>query len=72
MNDYRTLTILGECLEELEAAAERVEQLMDQGTGRNVVRYQIIGDDRRQPWDSGYITDEALQELQLGYIVIPA
>lgn len=72
MNEYRTLTILGECLEELEAAAERVEQLMDQGTGRNIISYQLIGDARRQPWDSGYITDDALAELEQGYIIIPA
>lgn len=70
--EYHEFTICGECLEELEGAAERVEDFMNRGTGRNIISYQLIGDARRQPWDSGYITDDALAELEQGYIIIPA
>lgn len=66
----KEFTIIGESLEALEYAAERVEAYMDEKIGNNVIHYQIMGELRRMPWDSGYITDEALKELNMGFIVV--
>lgn len=60
---------MGDCLEELELAAERVEAYMDRRTGNNAICYQIIGEPQRMPWDIGYITDEDLEELQQAFII---
>lgn len=56
--------------EELEEAADKVDSLMDQGAGLNEIRYQIMGDPEPLPFDTGYITDSALEELQRGFIVV--
>lgn len=68
----KEFTVCGESLEELEYAVERVEAYMDKRTGNNVINYQIIGEPQRMLWDSGYITDEDLEELQLGFIIVQA
>ena len=69
---HKEFTIWGEALEELERAVDRVDAYMDQRAGDNVIRYQIMGEPQHMPWDSGYITDEALEELQQGFIISQA
>lgn len=65
----RSYTIWGESIEELEEAVERVESCMNDKTGKIEIRYQVIGSLNPLPWDTGYITDEALRELQCNFIM---
>lgn len=68
-NMHKEFTIWGEDLEELEMAVDRVDAYMDKKTGDNIIRYQIMGKSQCMPWDSGCITDEALEDLQQGFII---
>ena len=68
----KEFTVWGEGLEELEMAVDRVDAYMDKKTGDNIIRYQIMGKPQRMPWDSGYITDADLEELQQGFIISQA
>lgn len=63
-------TVWGENMDELEDAVRDVEGYMDKQTGSNAISYQIIGEDIPLPWDTGYITDEALKNLQQRYIIV--
>lgn len=63
-------TVWGECLEVLDLAAERVCDYMDKKIGRNAIHYQIIGQPQRLPYDTGFITDADLAEMQLGFIIV--
>lgn len=70
MNNIKEFTVWGEDLEELNRAVEKVDCYMNRKIGDNVIIYRIIGEEKPQPWDSGYITDEALEELQQGFIIV--
>ena len=43
MENFKRFTVWGECLEELERAAERIDAYMNGGKGRNIINYQVIG-----------------------------
>ena len=65
-------TICAETIDELFLASERVDALMDiNGSGRNAIYYQIIGQQQPAPIDTGFITDESLRELAQGFLVSP-
>lgn len=66
----KVFTVLGECLEELELAAERIDAYMGKKIGHNAIHYQIIGQPQQLPYDTGFITDAALEEMQLGFILV--
>lgn len=66
----KDFTVLGECLEELKLAVERVDAYMDKKIGRNAIHYQIIGQPQRLWYDTGFITDADLAEMQLGFIIV--
>ena len=69
-NDFRRYTVWGENAAELELAADKVDAYMNGGKGRNIIYYQIIGAETPLPYDCGFITDAALEELGLGFIVV--
>ena len=66
----KDFTVLGECLEELNLAVESVGAYIDRRIGHNAIRYQIIGQPQRLPYDTGFITDADLAEMQLGFIIV--
>lgn len=72
MENFKRFTVWGENAEELEFAADRVDDYMKGKTGNNIIYYQIIGEERPQPFDCGFITDKDLKELQQGFIVTAA
>lgn len=69
--EYRRFTVWGKSAAELERASESVYEYMSQRIGRNIISYQIMGESQPQPYDYGFITDEALKELELGFIIVP-
>lgn len=69
MEEYKRFTVWGEDIEELEEASDRVDLYMDFQKGHNVIYYQVIGERQPAPYDCGFITDKALEELQQGFIV---
>ena len=75
MQDSKEYIVLGWSQEELEDAVERIDRHMDRRTGPNAIRYGLVdvahGKTEAMPWDTGYITDEALEDMQRGFIVIP-
>lgn len=71
MNDnYRRYTVWGLYPEECEAAADKVDACMAECTGRNIISYQVIGEEEPLPYDFGFITDKALAELIQAFIVV--
>ena len=70
MNDLRRYTVWGECIEELEDAADMVDSYMEeQGQGRNVIYYQIIGAEHIAYIDIGFITDRAVRDLAQRFLL---
>lgn len=69
--EYRRFTVWGKSADELERASESVDEYMSQRIGRNIISYQIKGESQPQHYYYGFITDEALQELELGFIIVP-
>ena len=70
MNEYKEYVVWTECGEEADHASERLDVLQaEYGSGNNAVRVAIIPD-TRCPFDTVYLKDEALQELQQGFIVV--
>ena len=64
-------TLYGEDLNELKEAADTVDDLEDvRGKGDNAIRYQIMGDDKPQPWTANHVTDETIIDLQMGFIIV--
>lgn len=66
----KSYTIVGVDTEELEYAADRVDEYMSEGTGRNAIYYQIIGDKAPLPYDVGFVSDMALTELMLEFVIV--
>ena len=65
--------IWGFSYEELEFASETVDALMKSGDiGRNEIRYQIIGEEKTLWFDTGFLSDAAIQDLQNGFIITAA
>lgn len=69
--EYRRFTVWGKSADELEKASEHVDAYMDQRIGRNIISYQVMGELQPQPYDYGFITDNALEELSQGFIIVP-
>ncbi len=70
MENFRRFTIWGIDEEELAEAAQLVEAHMDGETGRNVIYYQVEGEEAALPYDCGFISDAALEDVALRYVVV--
>lgn len=66
----RYFTVRCKTIGRLEKAVKAVERSMNNRIGNNAISYQITGQPEKLPWDTGYITDDALDRLQRHYTVI--
>lgn len=64
---FKSFTVWGDTIEELEGALTDAERAKP---GRNGIHFQIKGEAQELPWDSVFISDGALDALNLKYIVV--
>lgn len=67
----RRFTLMAKSADELKRVLEYVDSYMSQRIGENIISYQVIGESQTQPYDYGFITDRALEELKQEFIIIP-
>ena len=71
-DNYRRFTVWAETWEELEAAADLVDEMQEQGGGHNAIYYQLIPNNYPGGiFDIGFITDKALKELEQRFLICP-
>ncbi len=66
-NNY---TIMADNTLEAGYAADLVDRCMQRSTGKNAISYQIIGEQKKLPYDTGFITDDDLRELSQCFIIV--
>lgn len=69
MSRYKSFTVYGEDRAELSRAADIVDRCMDNGAGRNEIRYRLTGG-QQLGYDTGFITDGALCELGRSFTIV--